>query len=157
MKTKDRSPESPSNSLRRVLPWVVVGALVLGVFAVMPSVWALPQQAPDFQTLPTLTAYPSGWCNRYAYPSGWCNRHAYPSDRRNSHAHSVRRADRYPSTWRYSDRNTWRRHADRNAWRRHTDRHGFRRVNRFRDTHPIGNRPGTHWAERLLDSAYAWF
>ena len=55
MKTNDRSPESRSNSLRRVLPWVVVGALVLGVLAVMPSVWALPQQAPDFQTVPTLT------------------------------------------------------------------------------------------------------
>ena len=136
----------------------MVGALILGVFAVMPSVWALPQQAPDFQTLPTVTqAYPSDRCNRYAYPSDRCNRYAYPSDRRNRYAHSVRRVNRYPSTWRYSDRNTWRRHADRNSWRRHTDRDGFRRVNRFRDTHPNGNCPGIRWAQRLLDGAYAWF
>lgn len=71
MKTKDRSPESRSNSLRRVLPWIVVGALVLGVLAVMPSVWALPQQAPDFQTVPTLTpTRPAGATATPTRPAG---------------------------------------------------------------------------------------
>ena len=71
MKIKDRSPESPSNSLRRVLPWVVVGILVLGVFAVMPSVWALPQQSPDFQTVPTLTpTRPAGATATPTRPAG---------------------------------------------------------------------------------------
>ena len=71
MKTNDRSPESRSNSLRRVLPWVVVGALVLGVLAVMPSVWALPQQAPDFQTVPTLTpTRPAGATATPTRPAG---------------------------------------------------------------------------------------
>ena len=71
MKTKDRSPESRSNSLRRVLPWVVVCALVLGVLAVMPSVWALPQQAPDFQTVPTLTpTRPAGATATPTRPAG---------------------------------------------------------------------------------------
>ena len=71
MKTNDRSPESRSNSLRRVLPWVVVGALVLGVLAVMPSVWALPQQAPDFETVPTLTpTRPAGATATPTRPAG---------------------------------------------------------------------------------------
>ena len=71
MKTKDRSPESRSNSLRRVFPSVVVGALVLGVLAVMPSVWALPQQAPDFQTVPTLTpTRPAGATATPTRPAG---------------------------------------------------------------------------------------
>jgi len=71
MKTTDRSPASRSNSLRRVLPWVVVGAIVLGVLAVMPSVWALPQQAPDFQTVPTLTpTRPAGATATPTRPAG---------------------------------------------------------------------------------------
>ena len=71
MKTTDRSTESRSNSLRRVLPWVVVGAIVLGVLAVMPSVWALPQQAPDFQTVPTLTpTRPAGATATPTRPAG---------------------------------------------------------------------------------------
>jgi uncharacterized repeat protein (TIGR01451 family) len=71
MKTNDRSAESRSNSLRRVLPWVVVGALVLGVLAVMPNVWALPQQAPDSQTVPTLTpTRPAGATATPTRPAG---------------------------------------------------------------------------------------
>ena len=59
MKTKDKSLEkSRRNSPRRILPWVVAGVLILGVLSVMPSVWALPQQVPDFQTVPTLTPIP---------------------------------------------------------------------------------------------------
>ena len=146
MKTNDRSPESRSNSLRRVLPWVVVGALVLGVLAVMPSVWALPQQAPDFQTVPTLT--PTRPAGATATPTRPAGATATP-DR-------ARRAYRYSCTWCYSDRDTWRRHTDCDAWHCYSDRHSDRRANPFRNPHPIGNSSGTHWAERLLDSAHAW-
>ena len=70
MKTKDRLPEFRSNSLRRVLPWVVVGALILGVLGLIPSVWALPQQAPDFQTIPTLTpTRPAGATATFTRPA----------------------------------------------------------------------------------------
>lgn len=71
MKTKDRLSESRSNSFWRVLPWVVAGALILGALALMPSVWALPQQAPDFQTVPTLTpTRPAGATATPTSPAG---------------------------------------------------------------------------------------
>lgn len=71
MKPKYRLPESASSSLRLVLSWVVVGAFILGVLAVMPSVWALPQQAPDFQTVPTLTpTRPAGATATPTSPAG---------------------------------------------------------------------------------------
>ncbi|MFZ2362546.1 MAG: hypothetical protein WA040_24610, partial [Anaerolineae bacterium] len=50
----DRRLRSP-----RALAWVIVGLFVLGVLAVMPGAWALPNQAPDFQTVPTLTPTPT--------------------------------------------------------------------------------------------------
>lgn len=59
MKIKDRSSVSESRPGRGVLPWIVVGAVILGIFAIMPGAWALPEQAPDFQTVPTLTPTPT--------------------------------------------------------------------------------------------------
>jgi uncharacterized repeat protein (TIGR01451 family) len=52
---------TPNKQLRlpRALVWVVVGLFALGVLAVMPGAWALPAQAPDFQTVPTLTPTPT--------------------------------------------------------------------------------------------------
>jgi hypothetical protein len=45
--------------LPRTLAWVIVGLFILGVLAIMPGAWALPDQAPDFQTVPTLTPSPA--------------------------------------------------------------------------------------------------
>ncbi len=45
--------------LPRTLAWVIVGLFVLGVLAVMPGAWALPDQMPDSQTVPTLTPTPT--------------------------------------------------------------------------------------------------
>lgn len=59
MKKRVTTSEPSSGSLPKILSWVVVGMLLLGVLAVMPGVWALPQQSPDFQTLPTLTPTPT--------------------------------------------------------------------------------------------------
>lgn len=59
MKTSDPSPKPGRASERRILSWIVAGAIVLGLLAMMPGVWALPEQAPDFQTLPTLTPTPT--------------------------------------------------------------------------------------------------
>lgn len=58
-----RSPSNlpPNERLRspHTVVWVVVGLFILGVLAIMPGAWALPDQAPDFQTVPTLTPTPT--------------------------------------------------------------------------------------------------
>lgn len=48
------TPQPPARRLR-TLGWVLAGLCILGVLAIMPGAWALPEQAPDFQTVPTLT------------------------------------------------------------------------------------------------------
>lgn len=55
---RDRSPAERS-TLRRGLPWAIAGMFFLGLLAIMPGAWALPGQAPDFQTVPTLTPTPT--------------------------------------------------------------------------------------------------
>lgn len=56
-----RPTPSPSEKslLLRALPWALTGMFVLGLLAIMPGAWALPDQAPDFQTVPTLTPTPT--------------------------------------------------------------------------------------------------
>jgi uncharacterized repeat protein (TIGR01451 family) len=51
----------PNKHLRlpRALAWVIVGLFILGVLAIMPGAWALPDHTPDFQTVPTLTPTPT--------------------------------------------------------------------------------------------------
>lgn len=52
---------SPDKRLRwsRSLAWVAAGLFALGMLAIMPGAWALPDQSPDFQTVPTLTPTPT--------------------------------------------------------------------------------------------------
>ena len=145
MKTKDKSLEVRRNSPRRILPWVVAGVLILGVLSVMPSVWALPQQAPDFQTVPTLTPIPPPATDPPPATSAPTDTPVLPVHRRNTR----RRCTDSNTQPRCIDRNTWRRHVDRNTWRRHADRFG--------DAYPFGGHRCSHWAGRLLDHANAWF
>ncbi len=39
--------------------WVLVGLCILAALAILPNAWALSEQAPDFQTVPTLTPSPT--------------------------------------------------------------------------------------------------
>ncbi len=55
---------SSANSARsprwsRTAAWVVVGLCILAALAIMPGAWALPEQTPDFQTVPTITPTPT--------------------------------------------------------------------------------------------------
>jgi uncharacterized repeat protein (TIGR01451 family) len=59
MKKRVTISEPNSGSLPKILTWMIIGMVILGVLAVMPGVWALPEQSPDFQTLPTLTPTPT--------------------------------------------------------------------------------------------------
>lgn len=59
MKLQPEPSPDDRSLLRRSLPWVIVGMLILGLLAIMPGAWALPDQAPDFQTVPTLTPTPT--------------------------------------------------------------------------------------------------
>ena len=60
MNTNDtRSQPSRRPRARRLLPWTVVLLLGLIFLAAMPGAWALPNQAPDYQTVPTLTPLPT--------------------------------------------------------------------------------------------------
>ncbi len=52
------TPQPPAR-WPRTLGWVLAGLCILGVLAIMPGAWALPEQAPDFQTVPTLTPTPT--------------------------------------------------------------------------------------------------
>lgn len=45
--------------LRQALPWIVAGLVAIGLLAGQPSAWARPGQAPDYQTIPTLTPTPT--------------------------------------------------------------------------------------------------
>jgi len=38
---------------------MIAGLSILAVLAIMPGAWALPEQTPDFQTVPTLTPTPT--------------------------------------------------------------------------------------------------
>ena len=54
-------PPTPQKRLRlpQTLASAIVGLFILGVLAVMPGAWALPDQTPDSQTVPTLTPTPT--------------------------------------------------------------------------------------------------
>lgn len=52
--TRERHPRLPA-----ALAWTVAGLALLALFAFMPGAWALPEQSPDFQTVPTLTPTPT--------------------------------------------------------------------------------------------------
>lgn len=59
MKAQRNTSPGDRSLLRRGLPWAIVGMFILGLLAIMPGAWALPDQAPDFQTVPTLTPTPT--------------------------------------------------------------------------------------------------
>jgi hypothetical protein len=55
-----RSDATSQRHLRpRIVAGVLVALFVLTVLALMPGAWALPEQSPDFQTVPTLTPTPT--------------------------------------------------------------------------------------------------
>ncbi len=56
--------QSSANSERssrwpRTAAWVIIGLCILAALAILPNAWALPEQTPDFQTVPTLTPTPT--------------------------------------------------------------------------------------------------
>ena len=51
-------PEQPPR-WPRTAAWVIAGLFILALLAIMPGAWALPEQAPDFQTVPTPTPTPT--------------------------------------------------------------------------------------------------
>lgn len=61
MNPNDKHTQSSSRpAARRLLPWTVA-IIVLGMalLAAMPGAWALPNQSPDGETVPTITPTPS--------------------------------------------------------------------------------------------------
>ncbi|MEI2690717.1 MAG: hypothetical protein V9H69_13815 [Anaerolineae bacterium] len=52
-------PLPPPTRWPRTLALIIAGLSILGVLAIMPGAWALPEQTPDFQTVPTLTPTPT--------------------------------------------------------------------------------------------------
>lgn len=59
MASQHHPPPHERSWLRRALPIVGIGVLILGLLAAMPGAWALPEQSPDFQTVPTITPAPT--------------------------------------------------------------------------------------------------
>ena len=59
MPHRDHSTRDQRSRLSGSLAWTVVGLAILGLLAFMPGAWALPEQSPDFQTVPTLTPTPT--------------------------------------------------------------------------------------------------
>lgn len=53
------TPPPPPARWPRTLGLMIAGLSILAVLAIMPGVWALPEQSPDFQTVPTLTPTPT--------------------------------------------------------------------------------------------------
>jgi len=59
MPNRHHPVRNPRLRLPGALAWTALGIAILGMFAFMPGAWALPEHAPDFQTVPTLTPTPT--------------------------------------------------------------------------------------------------
>ncbi|MEA3337834.1 MAG: hypothetical protein U9R25_18230 [Chloroflexota bacterium] len=59
MADKNEKTERTIFHSRALLFWVVAATLIVGSLAALPVAWALPDQAPDFQTVPTRTPTPT--------------------------------------------------------------------------------------------------
>lgn len=61
MNDKDKATAWLGNWMRSVSPWmwIVIGVVAFGLLAARPASWARPDQAPDYQTVPTVTPTPT--------------------------------------------------------------------------------------------------